>query len=249
MKKVLTLSRKNPEIIFFLCAFILWTALMCWENSKEGGDFSWHDLKVEANGLIFDLFMFGILVTVYNAIRAKKEKIERLKEEIDDYREWHEKEARFRIMGLIKRLVREGETKLNLQNCYMAGASFADWDLSETRFGGAIMDDVKFYKTNLFGASFEGVNLNNAKFYSVELDGANLSNTILLGTDFSNSNMSEVNLIGAQITPTIIVLGDSTHSRSSSDWWFDELEKNGVKGLDRIRTKYFVDAFGTLQLK
>ena len=252
MKKVLQFLPKNPEIIFFICAFILWTALMCNENSKEGGDFSWHDIKVEANGMVFDLFVFGILVTVYNAIRARKEKVERYKEEIDDFREWPGNEAKFRVMGLIRRLVREGEKKLNLQNCYLEGVSFGDWKLTETHFDMATLSEAKFYQTKLIGSTFQETKLKNAKFYGVDLTSADFSGADLEGVDFSNSNLSNVNFEGAIVWPLGVYSTNPSSQKQypyGSDDWFRKLETDGVVGLNEIENKYYVDEFGILRVK
>lgn len=163
MKKVLAFLYKNPEIIFFICAFILWTGLMCWSNSKEGGDFSWHDLKVEANGMIFDLFVFGILVTIYNAVRARKEKIERLQEEIDDYRWWQEKEAMYRILGAIRRLNKEGVSRIELQHCTLSGAHLLGVNLTGATFSLTVLNRTDFTGADLSTANFVGAfNLSSA---------------------------------------------------------------------------------------
>jgi hypothetical protein len=252
MKKVFGFLRKNPEIIFFICAFILWTAFMCNENSKEGGDFSWHDLKVEANGMIFDLFVFGILLSIYEALREKKEKIERLHEEIDDYREWPEKEAKFRLMGSVRRLIREGENKLNLRNCYLEETRFADWNLSNTHFDMANLLQAKFYQTVLIGSTFQEANLKNAAFYNVDLTGANFSGADLEGVDFSNVNLSNVTLEGAIVWPLSIHIIEDIGQKAypfGSDDWFRKLETDGVIGWQEIENKYYVDQYGILRLK
>jgi len=201
MKKATAFLRKSSEIIFFIFAFILWTAFMCYVNAQEGGDFKWHDLKVEANGMIFDLFVFGILVTIYNAIRARKEKIERLKEEIDDYRGWDEKEAMYRIVGTVKRLIREGYHEINLENCYLSDAYLPDIDLHSailskanlkgSNLTGANLSGANLSKTNLKGANLTGANLSGANLSNADLTGANLSKTDLTNADLSRAIMSE----------------------------------------------------------
>jgi hypothetical protein len=63
----------KPARFFFLAA-ILWGGLMCAFNSKDGANFQWHDILVEANGMFFDLLVFGVLLSIYEALREKKEK-------------------------------------------------------------------------------------------------------------------------------------------------------------------------------
>lgn len=65
---------------------------------------NWTDVLVEAHGLLFDVILFGIVLSIFNKIKSKKENILRLQEELEDYRYWDEKEAVYRIIGIIKRL-------------------------------------------------------------------------------------------------------------------------------------------------
>lgn len=92
---------------------------MCYLNYKDGADFSWHDLLVEANGMVFDLLVFGILLSLYEALKEKREKIERLMEEIEDYRDWQGQEAVYRTVGAIRRLIdlKADRSKVSLHNC------------------------------------------------------------------------------------------------------------------------------------
>lgn len=225
---------------------------MCVLNSKDGANFQWHDILVEANGMFFDLLVFGILLSIYEALREKKEKIVRLHEEIDDYREWPENEAKFRLMGSVRRLIKEGEKKLNLRNCYLEGTRFADWNLSKTHFDMAILLEAKFYQTVLIGSTFQEAKLTNASFYSVDLTGANFSGADLEGVNFSKTNLSNVNLEGAIVWPPHYISLEESAKKPypyGSDDWFRKLEKDGVTGFEEIETKYYVDEHGILRLK
>jgi Pentapeptide repeats (9 copies) len=249
--KVYNFLIAKPARFFFLAA-ILWGGLMCVFNSKDGANFQWHDILVEANGMFFDLLVFGILLSIYEALREKKEKIERLHEEIDDYREWPEKEAKFRLMGSVRRLIKEGEKKLNLRNCYLEDTSFADWNLSKTHFDMSNLLQAKFYQTILIGSTFQEAKLKNAAFYSADLTGADFSGADLEGVNFSKANLSNVTLEGAIVWPIHIYIleeiGQKTYPFGSKDW-FRKLETDGVIGWEEIENKYYVDEFGILRLK
>jgi len=233
MKNALQFLRKNPEIHFFIFAFIVWTAFMCYENAKEGGDFSWHDLKVEANGMIFDLFVFGILVTTYNAIRARKEKTERLMEEIDDYRGWDEKEAMYRIVGAVKRLNKAGITSISLYSCFLEGANLAGANLAGANLEGAI----------LRGADLAGADLRGADLRGADLTGASLRRADLTGADLTMADLTEAFLSGANFTRATLrwaIVGKD---------WFEKLKKWEVIGREEIIEKYQIGEKGKLQLK
>jgi len=46
---------------------------------------NWRDVIVEAHGLLFDLVLFGIILTSYYIKTNKKQQVNRLQEEIEDY--------------------------------------------------------------------------------------------------------------------------------------------------------------------
>jgi len=48
----------KPARFFFLAA-ILWGGLMCEFNSKDGANFQWHDILVEANGMFLTYLFLG----------------------------------------------------------------------------------------------------------------------------------------------------------------------------------------------
>jgi len=180
MKKALDYLTAKPAR-FFLLAALIWGGLMCYLNSKDVGEngFSWHDLLVEANGMVFDLLVFGILLSVYEALREKKEKIERLHEEIDDYRGWVEKEASFRIVGAIRRLNKLNVTIIGLSQC--------------------TLDEANLCKANLSGAFLWRTSLSNALLIEVNLSKAflreaNLSNALLLGANLNGADLKGANV-------------------------------------------------------
>jgi len=47
---------------------------------------NWKDIIVEVHGLLFDIFFFGLIFTLYASYTERKMKIESFKDEIDDYR-------------------------------------------------------------------------------------------------------------------------------------------------------------------
>ncbi len=173
-------------------------------------NFSWHDILIEFHGLVFDLFVFGIILTIVEQRRNKKEKenaevnkrnelISRYKEEINDYKFWVSAEAMFRTRGLIRRLVDLGATELDLSYCYLATDksfstysnmkkwNFSGANLEDSFFLGSDMTETKFYHTNLQEATFNRVNLTGAVFSS-----ANLYRTNFEECDFTNVSLYRV---------------------------------------------------------
>ena len=136
---------------FFLVAALLWGGLM-FLISIIRGKFDLDGLLTEANGMVFDLLVFGILLSIYEKLREKRDKIERLHEEIDDYREWSEDEAMYRIVGAVKRLNKLGVSKIDLTFCFLEGANLSCANLQGANLTAA----------NLQGALFDGANLQGA---------------------------------------------------------------------------------------
>ncbi|MEL0651710.1 pentapeptide repeat-containing protein [Algibacter sp. TI.3.09] len=198
--------------------------------------FNFHDILVELHGLIYDLFVFGIVLTIYETnkerkqekeriTKAKSEKIERYKEEINDFRFWKSEEAKFRISGLVKRLIKLNEKELNLKHCFLQNANgiTENEEMQKWNFSAANLNDTSwlmnncsnsiFYLTELYQSSFRNVNLTNCKFDSA----------ILFKTQFTECNLTDVSLVG-----TIV------HTEN----WFKEMKENGNIGIKELEDKY-----------
>ncbi len=52
---------------------------------------NWEDVLVEAHGLLFDIILFGIILTVFSQRIDKKMKILRCHEEIEDFLYWEKR--------------------------------------------------------------------------------------------------------------------------------------------------------------
>lgn len=151
-----------------------------------------NDVLIEAHGVVFDLLVFGVILAAYDHLRQKQQNIKRYREEIDDFRRWDEKEAMYRVVGNIRRLNREGVTKIDLSYCYLSGAMLKETDLS-----GA----------NLSVANLKGANLSRAT-----LTGANLSDANLSGADVRLANLAKVNISWANLSKAKLYRADLTMS-------------------------------------
>lgn len=252
MKKAIDFFTAHPAR-FFLLAALLWGGFMCFLNYKDGAEFSWHDLLVEANGMVFDLLVFGVLLSIYEKLREKRDKIERLHEEIDDYRGWDEKEAAFRIAGAVKRLSRLGVSEIKLfgyflQKADLVGirlweANLAYANLQEANLRGACLWKASLAGANLIEANLAGADLRKASLIGANLRGAYLQGATLQGVDlgyvytssldFQRACLEETNLEGAEVDKD----------------WFKKLEEWQVIGREEIKAKYFIDENGVLREK
>lgn len=201
-------SLKNAIIAhpawFFLVAALLWGGFMCFLNYKDGADFSWHDLLVEANGMVFDLLVFGVLLSIYEALREKRDKIERLHEEIDDYRGWDEKEATYRIVGAVRRLRKLGVSSFDLSCCFLQEVNLHWENLQEIDFYGANLQRANLKKADLRKANLSYASLEGANLEEANLEGANLRSAKFQKANFQKANLSGTDIVAAHLEEAIL---------------------------------------------
>lgn len=265
----------HPARLFLLIA-ILWMSLMFFVNKK--GEVEWKDIFVEANGMVFDLFVFGALLAWYDGKRQKNERIERDKNLIDDFRRWENEEGVRRTVGAIKRLNIENVTNIDLSHCFLEMAS-----LEKARLNGAFIYCTNLRKANLYkahleaailqgadlqgafldeshleGAHLEGAHLEGAFLIGAHLQGASLVGTLLEGAALMGANLRGARLNGARLEGSHLQGADfhaadlnRVHLKGASVGidWFEKLEKWKVKGREVIIEKYQITEGGRLQLK
>lgn len=275
MKKALDYLTAKPAR-FFLLAALIWGGLMCYLNYKDGANFAWHDLLVEANGVVFDLLVFGVLLSAYEALREKKEKIERLNEEIDDFRGWDEKEAMYRIAGAIRRLNNLNKSTIQLSDCFLSSANLTHINLAGANLSSAILENSQLYQANLSSANListdfsfaklreanikmarlDYADLRNADLFGAEMVGANLFEANLERANLDRANLSKANLFRANLVGATFLESnlegveiDEAKVGIIGEHWFDILETWNVKGISEIRQKYRVNQNGLIILR
>ena len=184
------------------------------------------DILIEAHGLLFDIFVFGVLLAYLNKFLEKRQKTERYKEEIDDFRGWEEKEAKYRIVGNIKRLNKLGYGRINLSYCYLAHADLHQANLVRADMTGVDLSDADLRNADLSYSNLNGANLNGADLTNALLRGANLSNAILKNTNLSRASLWRAKLIdaelsGAKLKRTNLMETDLTHAKISEAFFDD----------------------------
>ena len=207
MQKLFNLIIRRPAFFFLFAAIFVYFILRYY--SSKFTDFSSSDLLVEAHGMLFDLIVFGIILSIYEHYRGRVDRIERYNDEIDDFRGWDSKEAAHRIAGCIKRLNREGVTQMDLSYCYLSKIDLMQKTFEEGFRKSATLEEAYFWAANLKGpnlswSDLQGVNLeeailNIAVFNEVNLERANLQGAFLIGSDLSEANLKGANLKGANL--------------------------------------------------
>lgn len=217
---------KSKTLLFIIIAISCFLIVSIFDFFDQ--DFSFHDILVEFHGLVFDLIIFGILITTYETISSKKEKIERYYEELSDYKFWKSEESMYRTRGIIKRLVCLGEKKLDLSFCYLANdnSMLLYTEMTEWNFTGATLTNCGFGASNMTSSNFTLAKLNRGTFIDVNLTHSNFRNTNLYLTKFENCNLTNVDFLNAPV---------------ESKNWFSELKKSKNIGVEVLRSKYVIE--------
>jgi hypothetical protein len=184
---------RDSEIkVSILVLFFFGLLILCLDW-KFGINFS--DIQVEAHGLIMDVFVFGILILWINKIRDRHNLRLRYHEKIDDFRDWKSDEAKYRILGTIKRLARLGEKIFDVNRAYLWGIhleniSFEDSNFNCTNLTEAYISNCSFKRVDFTGASLAKANIVRCLFYDCKLDRANFFDVILHEIDFLGSDLT-----------------------------------------------------------
>lgn len=178
----------NPILITIL-VFIIVLTIIVTITMKHGyySDRFKENILVEAHGVVFDIFILGVVVLWLQQKGKNKMDKKRYQNEIDDFRGWKSEEAARRIRGNIRRLNSFGLTKIDINNCYLRNMDLRNTDLTGSYGWGADLSwtDLRFSK-------FSKGNYEYADFSYSNLSEANLSEGHFFRTNFENSDMRKV---------------------------------------------------------
>lgn len=118
--------------------------------------------------MLFDLFVTATFLLWLNKRLEKNREIRKYHEEIDDFRYWKSREAMYRIVGNIKRLEKNGVTKINLRRCLLKhaplrGVKIIGANLRQVKLQNAILGESKLEEAILDKANLEGEDFRDAK--------------------------------------------------------------------------------------
>ena len=119
-------------------------------------------VRVEAHGMLFDLWIIGVFVLFLNEIARKHSENQKYQDEIDDFRDWESEEAQHRIVGNIKRLNRNNISNIDLHKCFLYLTNLRKINLKGANLA----------RANLVGVNLQETNLRDTNLYRVNLKGA-----------------------------------------------------------------------------
>jgi uncharacterized protein YjbI with pentapeptide repeats len=188
----------NLEIVIGVCVLVLVIFILFLLNIKK---LDRGTIRGNILGLCFNILVFGILIVIFNKMGNKKRDIKRYREEIDDYRGWHEPQATFRIIGNIRRLNRLGVSKINLRECFLKLALLKDVNLKEAGLVEADLEGANLDHSNLEKVCLAGANIKKACFNFANLQEAVLSDGVPAeAAEFWEANLSYANLTRGHFT-------------------------------------------------
>jgi len=199
---------------------------------EEPSDF-FRDVLVEAHGMLMDILIFTILIVFINVVREKRLKIERYKEEIDDYRNWNEMTASYRLAGILRRISRYEVKELNLSDCNLKNGRLPYIFLEKANLAYTVLEEANLYLARCHGAIFYEANLKGANLRNADLRNAVLRNAVLWGLNSESvpnrassiinepsnartliANLKNADLTGADLTGAKIKIGQYKGVRS-----------------------------------
>ena len=232
-------------------SFFIVTSLIAIILDLVDKDFKWHDIIVEYHGLVFDLIVLGIILTLYENFKDKKDKISEYHTKIDDIRSWESDESTHKIVSYINRLYELDETKFNLSNCFLKYANLSEFNFSKSIFFNAKLYGANFLRSNLSHcklglADLTETSLNGTNFNEADLFHSILQSATIINCDFTNANLQHANLKGSRII-------GSTFSNANMKYcllekvivydfnWFEYLKSCNVIGIEWLEQNYYIE--------
>jgi BTB/POZ domain-containing protein KCTD9 len=173
-------------------------------------------ILTEAHGMIFDIIIVVILISLLNKRIENKLEIKRYLEEIDDYRGWDSQEASQRVSGIIRRLDKINKSEgLDLHNCTLIKAQLLKINLQGANFRNTLLTRANLRGSNLQRAHLSGATIAKADLFHANLKNASLSYSNLRScylreadmqyADLTKSDLDMANLRGSNLKDAILI--------------------------------------------
>ena len=163
----------NTWLLFLIVAICVFYRLWLSRNTLLSKT---DDILVEVVGFFLDIVFFGIILTIYEKWRSKKQQIREYYNQLRAFRTWGDEEGVLRKVDIIRQLTEE--MKIPLPD--MMGINLKKADLTEANLSGANLSNANLAATDLFWANLSGANMSGAVLFKAEL----------LHTDLLNANLS-----------------------------------------------------------
>lgn len=203
-RTIAQLFKPSSEIVSFFIETAILLSVGLYFISKPFIESDWKDwemnILVSAYGLLFDIVLFGVILTFYDDYIRKQQDIKRYLEEIDDYRFWASEEAVIRTMGCIRRLNLANIFDINLKDCYLKKAMLKESNLGKANLENANLEDANLSYSILNQINLKGANLRNSNLKHVNLNHADLNKADLTNANLDSATANHINLRRADLS-------------------------------------------------
>lgn len=187
-----------------ICAVVVFSTTAAFFDYNQA---FFENITVEAHGMVMDLAVIGVF-TLWLNNKVRTRNINRgYLEQIDDFRTWNSEEASFRIAGIIKRLNRNGETKIDIHQCFIKNVRLESLTIEgsncyQTNFNKSFMKNVEFHNCKLKGSSFRQFSASSTTFDNcfmriIQAQEAEITGSSFLDCDLVRANFKNTNLKGS----------------------------------------------------
>ncbi len=165
------------------------------------------DILVEFHGLFFDLVVFGIILTIYDTWKQRRERISTLLDQLDDFWDWETDEGILRKVGIIKRLIEMNYELPRMTAIRLSGADFFNLEFTRLIFQNSKLDNSKFNWAKLTDSFFSGSDFRNSNF-----EYCKFYKSTIAASDFENANLRFCNFIDTVIRGNVSFQNANLHS-------------------------------------
>jgi uncharacterized protein YjbI with pentapeptide repeats len=197
-KKIPDIIGKNPVLYFLLGLIVVGIVFLV---LKQHETLQKKDVLGTVFGFLLDILLFGVLLSLYEEWRERRERIRRYHDELSDFLAWQGEEGLLRKAGIIRRLndMKAGFPSLN--SIVLNKADLRGVDLRGANLYAADLREVNLQGANLRGATLTLANLRGANLWEANFQGAilaytDLQDTTHLDTNFSGAILQEAKLQG-----------------------------------------------------
>lgn len=142
------------------------------------------DILIEFHGLFFDLLVFGIVLTIYDTWNKRREHINTLHDQLDDFWDWKSEEGILRKVGIIKRLIELNHPIPRMTAIYLSGADFFNVEFNRLLLQNSTLENSKFNYSKLYDSFFSSSNFRSSHF-----EHCNFNKSTIAASDFENASL------------------------------------------------------------
>lgn len=146
----------------------------------------WENVLVEAHGLVFDIFLIGLVLVWMDSHRQKRESIKLNQEGLLDLNTFVDEIYQKRKINMIKRLNENEVYKIDVTDL-----TFYDIEIKAAKFINSRLFGLKLSQCKIFHLDIQSSKLNSANFSC-----SSLKKSQILDSNLNNANFSEAKLIG-----------------------------------------------------